>query len=93
MRIISNQPAEALQDHPVLVVEVRALDRDGDVARRQLCLVYRFDPWDDLAALFMQYQSAETRHDQARSGSRMLVKLATAAPPMLKTPASAAPGT
>src|SRR5207302_1286739 len=82
-----------LQNHPVLVVEGRAFDRDRDFTLRQPPFIDLLDSWDDLAAFFLQYQRAEGPHDQARNGSRMLVKLATAAPPILKTPASEAPGT
>src|SRR5262249_3891445 len=84
---------DPLQDHPILVVQGRAFDRDSDLACRQARLVERLDPRNDLAALLVQYKPPEGCHDQARNGSRMLTKLATAAPPMLKTPASAAPGT
>src|SRR5690242_7446151 len=93
MRIISHQPPDPLQDHSILVVEGRVFHRNRNLTRRQALLLDRLDARKDLAALLVQHQCAEGRHDYTRSGSRMLTKLATAAPPMLNTPASAAPGT
>src|SRR5258705_6149183 len=92
MRIAPHQAAEPLQDHPVLVVQGRALHRNGDLARRQAGLIDRLDLPGDLSAFLVQNECPEICH-QARKGSRMLAKLATAAPPMLKTPARQAPGT
>src|SRR6516165_1290420 len=93
VRISPHQPPDALQDHPVLVIEGRTFDSDGDLARRQPLLIDRLDARNDFAAFLVQYQRAEARHAQARSGSRMLTKFATAAPPIFMTPASEAPGT
>src|SRR3546814_15068001 len=36
MRILPDQLAEAVDDHPVLVVDVGIVDADGDIARRQV---------------------------------------------------------
>ena len=62
MRILAYQPAEAVEDHPVLVVEGRALDSDGYLAGRQPSFVDGFDPRDNLAALFVQNQRTKCRH-------------------------------
>ena len=84
MRIGAHQPADPLQDHPVFVVERRILDRDSDLALRETRVFDILDMRGDLAALLVEDERAKRRHGQLRSGSRMLTKLATAAPPMFR---------
>src|SRR5260221_13584140 len=92
MRVAAHQPPLPFEDHAVLVVEGRIFDRDGDVARRQPRIVDRLDARHGPAAFLVEAESSETGHAYARSGSRMLTKLATAAPPIFITPASCAFG-
>src|SRR5438552_3362009 len=76
MRVIAHQPTGPLQDHPVLVIERRALDRDRDLTGRQPRFVDCLDARRHLAALLVQYQRAESAHslpppltDPTRDGS------------------------
>src|SRR5437868_2879802 len=76
MRVIAHQPTDPLQDHPVLVIERRALDRDRDLTGRQPRFVDCLDARRHLAALLVQYQRAESAHsfpppltDPTRDGS------------------------
>ena len=58
MRVVAYQPADPLQDHPVLVIERRIFDRDRYLSSRQPILIDRFDSRDNLASLLVQYQRA-----------------------------------
>ena len=59
VRIAAHQPPLPVQDQPVLVVQGRVLDRDGDVARRQLLLRQLPDAAADLAVRFLENQRLE----------------------------------
>src|SRR5438270_8011494 len=64
MRVGAHEAPLPFQDHAVLVIERRILDRDGDLAGRQPRLVDAFEVRHDLAALLMEDESAEITHYQ-----------------------------
>src|SRR5436305_13020429 len=76
MRVGAHEAPLPFQDHAVLVIERRILDRDSDLAGRQPRLVDRFEARHNLAAFLMQHQRSEVAHHQ----------LLTSAPDLRPTP-------
>ncbi len=66
VRIFAHQPAEALEDQPVLVIERGVLDVDDDLAIRQRGMRQPLDLRADLAIGLAQHKRTELAHNRSR---------------------------
>ena len=63
MRVVPNQPTDAIQHHAVFIIERRVAHPDQDVALRQVGLSQGLEGRRYLAVSLTQHQGAEVTHD------------------------------